>query len=68
MTGSDLPSWWPRYSDGEPIMPGDHVTHSDMYGRNTVAGIVYGLHDVSVRCYGGFETMKCELFTKKEIG
>ncbi|WP_454946251.1 hypothetical protein [Cryptobacterium curtum] len=68
MNKSDLPSWWPRYSDGKPIMPGDQVIHPDMYGVNTITGVVYGIHGVSVRCYGGFETMAYELFSKKEIG
>lgn len=67
VTKSDLPSWWPRYRDGELIMPGDHATHPDMHGVNTITDVVYGIHGVSVCCYGGFKTMKCELFTKKEI-
>lgn len=68
MTKSDLPSWWPKYSDGEPIMPGDHATHPDMHGVNTITDVIYGFHGVSVCCYGGFKTMAYELFTKKEIG
>lgn len=63
----DLPSWWPKYSDGEPIMPGDHVIHPDMHGVNTITDVVYGIHGASVCCYGGFKTMAYELFTKKEI-
>ena len=48
----------PKGADGEPIRPGDVVTHPDMGGRREVTSVCLTSEGVSVGCADGFVTLR----------
>ncbi|WP_314946236.1 hypothetical protein [Olsenella uli] len=53
----------PVGADGEPIRPGDVVTHSDMGGRRQVTSVCLTGEGVSVGCADGFVTLRADLLS-----
>lgn len=51
----------PKGADGEPIRPGDVVTHPDMGGRREVTSVCLTGEGVSVGCADGFVTLRTGL-------
>lgn len=51
----------PIGADGEPIRPGDVVTHPDMGGRREVTSVCLTGEGVSVGCADGFVTLRAGL-------
>lgn len=53
----------PKGADGEPIRPGDVVTHPDMGGRREVTSVCLTGEGVSVGCSDGFVTLRTGLLS-----
>lgn len=53
----------PMGADGEPIRPGDVVTHPDMGSRREVTSVYLTDNGVSVGCADGFVTLRTGLFS-----
>ena len=53
----------PKGADGEPIRPGDVVTHPDMGGRREVTSVCLTSEGVSVGCADGFVTLRAGLLS-----
>ena len=53
----------PVGADGEPIRPGDVVTHPDMGGRREVTSVCLTSEGVSVGCADGFVTLRADLLS-----
>ncbi|ERL09794.1 hypothetical protein [Olsenella profusa] len=53
----------PIGADGEPIRPGDVVTHPDMGSRREVTSVYLTDNGVSVGCADGFVTLRTGLFS-----
>ena len=53
----------PKGADGEPIRPGDVVTHPDMGGRREVTSVCLTGGGVSVGCADGFVTLRADLLS-----
>lgn len=53
----------PIGADGEPIRPGDVVTHPDMGGRREVTSVCLTGEGVSVGCSDGFVTLRTGLLS-----
>lgn len=53
----------PKGADGEPIRPGDVVTHPDMGSRQEVTSVCLTGEGVSVGCADGFVTLRTDLLS-----
>ena len=56
----------PIGADGEPIQPGDVVTHPDMGGRREVTSVCLTGEGVSVGCSDGFVTLRTGLLSHED--